>query len=678
MSDMSWKDLRDLDCSAIQSAAFAWSGYVGMMIEQTERLRNEVIAGHLSTENYESDTADQVRDQIDLFAGRFEDDLSDYAKTRVSTALLEAAEALKAEQDELAEVVGLIEEHDFEIEGDKYSYEVNPSGKLHRDIWLRNQPPEWLCDRVGIDRSSGFWDLGSQAEAVVNMKPIYDSANELAKQYQDWLRAIMNRAHDADDDAAAALAAMRENPPELPPELGTTYDDLIDDYKTALSEEVAAEMEAIASGESDMSPEQVNQWWEDLSDAEREALIAEHPEWVGPTDGIPVEVRDTANRTVLDNQIADLGDQVTSLDQQIASIEQQMAEIDADYEAGRSSNSPVSYSELQEQLADLQDQRSAAEEDRQQLTTLQNNITNDDGSPASITLDDEVDPKVTQQYFLMGFETEGEGGAIISIGNPDESANVNTYVPGTGGSLSGANGGDFSRIQTMATDAYNIGGVTDTANVLWMDYDAPDRVFPFQDGEGINPEATFTSYAENGAESLESFTQGIRSTSEAGLGEPANLTMTSHSYGTTLVGTAASTEGIEADNLIFVASPGTNVESAHSLGVGAENVYATRNESDIIGMSADPYTGAASGAGAGLLVGGIPGALIGGTAGYFSGDPDQMIHGTDPTSDTFGGNVIESAADSNKSASDNHSTYWDEVNETARREMAKIITGQGG
>ena len=120
MSDMSWKDLRDLDCAAIRTVGEAWKSYVPAMIEQTERLRNDVIGGHLSAENYDSDTATQVREHIDMFVGRFEDDLSDYANIRVATTLFEAADALEAEQKDLEEVVREIEEHDFVIEGDNY------------------------------------------------------------------------------------------------------------------------------------------------------------------------------------------------------------------------------------------------------------------------------------------------------------------------------------------------------------------------------------------------------------------------------------------------------------------------------------------------------------------------------------------------------------------------------
>src|SRR5690606_36605809 len=144
-----------------------------------------------------------------------------------------------------------------------------------------------------------------------------------------------------DDDAAGMLATMREDPPELPPHFGETYDDLLEDYKEELSEEVAEEMQAIADGSSGLTPEQVNQWWEGLSDAERDALVAEHPEWVGPVDGIPVEARDTANRAVLESDIAALDDRIAEMEAELSGIER---------------TDSVEYLKLQEEIEGLREE----------------------------------------------------------------------------------------------------------------------------------------------------------------------------------------------------------------------------------------------------------------------------------------------------------------------------------
>jgi hypothetical protein len=602
---MTWQHLRDLDCAAIRALGDAWKTHVDAMLDQAERLRTDVINGHLSVEHYESDTATQVREQIAMTADRYEDDLSDYASTRIATTLHEAADAFEKEQNEIKELVPLIEQHDMQIEGDHHEYDVNLSGDLHQAI-LALDPPQWLCDKAGIRKPTGFWDLDT-LKALFNSVDLYGTAIGLAGQYQDWLRAVMSRAHDADDEAAAALQEMRENPTDLPPQLGATYDVLVDDYKTELSQEVANEAKAIAEGTSGMSPEQVNQWWEGLSDAERQALMEDHPEWVGPVDGIPTESRDTANRTLLD-------DRIDGLDSQIAVKEQALGGMDPESE------------EYERAKAELDGLKT----DRDELANLQDRITTDGGPRTSAD--------TGQQYYLLGFDTENSGKAIVAIGNPDTADNVNAYVPGTTSSLAGV-GGLLHRSETMASDAQFYAPGEATATVMWLGYDAPDDLI----------EATDGTWAEQGSEDLESFTRGIRSTAE---GEPANLTLTGHSYGTTMVGTAAATEGVDADNIVFVASPGVGVDTASALGVDENRVWASTNDEDVIQYA--------------------------------------PVHGTAPVDGDFGGNTFTS--DSPREGSDwwkfwegpvqNHSSYWDTddldtgPNTSSRSNQAYIVTGQ--
>jgi len=609
MSELTWERLRDLDCGAIRTLGDAWKTYVDQQLAHTERLRTDVIDGHLGTEHYESDTATQVRDQIAMTADRYEDDLSDYASTRIATTLLEAADAFEKEQNELKELVPLIEQHDFTIEGPHTEYDVNLSGGLHRAI-LTLDPPQWLCDMCGVKKPDGFWDIDT-LKVLFDSVDLYGTAIGLAGQYQDWLRSVMSRARDADEEAAAALSEMRENPTELPPQLGATYDDLVDDYKDAVTEEVADEARAIAEGTSGMSPEQVNEWWEHLSDTERQALIDEHPEWIGPVDGIPVEARDTANRTLLDNEIDGLGDQIAAKEQALQGMNPESDE----------------YEQAKTELDDLK-------QDRTDLARLQDRITDDDGSPAASS-------QTGQDYHLLGFDTEDSGKAIVAIGNPDTADNVNTYVPGTGSSLSGS-GGLLNRADTMAFDAQRLGGGDETATVMWLGYDAPDTLIEATDGR----------WAEGGADDLESFTKGLRATAE---GEPANLSLTGHSYGSTMVGTAAAQQGVDADNLILVASPGTSVDTASALGVDENHVWATRNDEDAIQYG--------------------------------------PVHGEAPVNDEFGANTFTSDSPREASspwrfwegATENHSSYWDqddpntpanEANDISRDNQAYIVTGQ--
>ncbi|WP_091037733.1 alpha/beta hydrolase [Glycomyces harbinensis] len=596
---MTWQQLRDLDCGAIRALGDGWKSYVDAMLDQTERLRTDVVDGHLAVEHYESDTAARVREQIGLTADRYEDDLSDYASTRIATTLHEAADAFEAEQGEIKELVPLIAAHDFEIEGDPAEYDVNLSGELHRAI-LTTDPPQWLCDMVGIAKPAGAFDL-DRLKVLFNGVDLYGTAIGLAGQYQDWLRAVMSRTRDADDEAAAALTEMREHPTELPPRLGAAYDELVGDYREAVSEEVAAEAKAIAEGTSGMSPEQVNQWWDHLSDSERDALVEDHPGWVGPVDGIPTGPRDTANRSLLDREI-------DGLDAQIADKERLLAGTDPESDE---------YETLTEAVDGLKD-------DRADLGRLHDRITDDDGGPAASS-------QTGQPFNLLGFDTEGGGRAVIAIGDPDGADNVNTYVPGTGNSL-GTAGGLLSRAETMAFDAQRLGGGDDTATVMWLGYDTPDDLV----------QATDAAFAREGARDLESFTKGLRATAD---GDPANLTVTGHSYGTTMVGTAAASEGLPADNLVMIASPGTGVDTASALGADEDRVWATVNRDDPIRYA--------------------------------------PVHGMDPTEDGFGANTFTSDAPAESSEwwkfwegpIADHSSYWDENNGISRDNQAYIVTG---
>ena len=53
-------------------------------------------------------------------------------------------------------------------------------------------------------------------------------------------------------------------------------------------------------------PEAINDWWNNLSDAEREALKISDPDLVGNTNGIPTGDRDDANRTSLERDLDEL------------------------------------------------------------------------------------------------------------------------------------------------------------------------------------------------------------------------------------------------------------------------------------------------------------------------------------------------------------------------------------
>ena len=96
-------------------------------------------------------------------------------------------------------------------------------------------------------------------------------------------------------------------------------------------------------------------------------------------------------------------------------------------------------------------------------------------------------------------------------------------------------------------------GATRVATVVWMGYQAPATI----------SDATL-DHCERTATSLPSFLNGLRVTH---IGAKSLTTVTGHSYGATTLSLTASRTPLDADQLVFLASPGAgkNVTSSRHL-----------------------------------------------------------------------------------------------------------------
>ncbi|GAA4897560.1 alpha/beta hydrolase family protein [Stackebrandtia albiflava] len=353
----------------------------------------------------------------------------------------------------------------------------------------------------------------------------------------------------------------------------------------------------------DWTPQQITDWWNGLTEEERRHLLENEAPFVADTDGIPTVFRDLANRELL-------GDQIDQTRTEIAGLKEDKGDL---------LGGPGSQGDRRA----LDDQINAAEDKLAALEGLQNRI-NENG--AAIYNDDGT----YERSYLMDFNPEGDGQAVVAVGNPDTADNVVTMVPGMGSELSGVPG-DLGRVERMVAAANTLDPTQETAGILWQGYDAPDGVH----------NAFSSSYAENGAPALGRFMSGL----EAVQGGPdaARNTLLGHSYGSTVVGHAATAEGgVATDQMVFAGSPGVAADHASELGVGADNVYATSATNDIINAVPDyPWT-----------------------------------HNASPVDQEFGAHVFDTPHDGGPiSPFAAHSGYWD--NETTLHSFAKIITGNG-
>jgi hypothetical protein len=251
-------------------------------------------------------------------------------------------------------------------------------------------------------------------------------------------------------------------------------------------------------------------WWKGLTADQQRDYMLLYPQLIGTVDGLPATVRDTANRLALDEQL-DNPEFTTGHDYGIGSS----AVMDPRYEV---------------------------------LKSLKDALDAHDGAPAG------------QELYLLGFKGDGDGQVIIAQGNPDTAAHTGVYVPGTSTTLSTVAGGlnRINLLQQAADAAYPDGSVS---TVFWLGYDAPELE--------LNSSVVTTGRAEGGAPDLRHFVDGTRAAQGT---EHHHITVIGHSYGSTLVGTAARDGQLGADDIVAVGSPGMN-GYADSFGIPRDHVY---------------------------------------------------------------------------------------------------------
>nr|WP_082526190.1 alpha/beta hydrolase [Kitasatospora sp. MBT63] len=229
---------------------------------------------------------------------------------------------------------------------------------------------------------------------------------------------------------------------------------------------------------------------------------------------------------------------------------------------------------------------------------------------------------VGARLFLLGLEPAGDGRAIVALGDPDTAQHTAVLVPGTGTTLARMPG-QLERIGRLQQAACAVAPGRSVSVISWLGYDAPE----------IPPESLGVAgrgRAEDGAEAMRRFTRGTR---VAQGGNRSHLTVIGHSYGTTAVGAAAAGgEGLDADDLVAIASPGMTTAHASDLHAAPGHVWVGAAGNDPIRLAAGRTLGA------------------------------------DPMAAPFGGTVI--ATDTS-----GHSGYWDPDSQSLLNQ-GRIIAGK--
>lgn len=244
-----------------------------------------------------------------------------------------------------------------------------------------------------------------------------------------------------------------------------------------------------------------------------------------------------------------------------------------------------------------------------------------------------------QQLFLLGLDNDGDGRGIVAVGNPDPARHTAVLVPGFGTDLADL-GGQIARAGRLRdfSDALTSDMTGDVSVIAWLGYDPPDGA-----------DVALGGAAESGAAALDPFVDGLR-TAHAGDG---HLSLVGHSYGSTVLGEAASHgNGIAADDLITLGSPGMRTDHAADLNVGADHVWAGAAPDDQV---ANPQVHSKW-------------YSLAGPIGDIVAWAEDKAHGISPHEPDFGANQFVTDTSG-------HSGYWETDSESLRNQ-ARIVVGQ--
>ncbi|WP_051718158.1 alpha/beta hydrolase [Streptomyces megasporus] len=292
------------------------------------------------------------------------------------------------------------------------------------------------------------------------------------------------------------------------------------------------------------SPEENVEWWKGLSADERDAYVSLYPASIGALDGLPAEVRDSANRVVLQEEQARTAE---ALAKHLDREPDRYRSVSVKGEAVR-----VESSEWREW-----------EEERKRLGEL------DKGMKAIENRFDQTGMSGLPEAYLLGFDTKNLGHAIIANGNPDTADHTAVFVPGTGSRLGDVEK-DINRMSDLWRESTREVPGQSVATITWIGYDAPQSAIPIVDGDLV-PEATFVSYAKEGSSKLTSFMEGLQ-VSQGGP-DAGHTTVIGHSYGTTVVGDAAYRKNLATDDIVAIASPGMLAPHARDLATGTDHTW---------------------------------------------------------------------------------------------------------
>ncbi|TDV40006.1 alpha/beta hydrolase [Actinophytocola oryzae] len=358
--------------------------------------------------------------------------------------------------------------------------------------------------------------------------------------------------------ADQAIRAYRSGAPtaevtEVLTGLRSSYEDVLRSYATVLRgfepvfTTVAGRPGTMPAGVTipppGADPGRVAEWWRSLSQETRDELLASRFDTLGRLRGLPAPVLDRANRRRVESDLATYSGELSDLNERITERALALGLDPSDEGALREDPG----------LADLLDERLDA-------SRRVDNATSASARVAEAT-------RSGYDTYVLSYDVDGpglrEGTLAIAYGDPDTATNVAVLVPGTLTTLDYGFPNHEAQALRASMDRIEPGNST----IAWLGYDAPTW----------DTTVATTDDAIDGAASLKADVDGYRAAASVG----QHVTVLGHSYGSVAVGYAAM-DGLAADDIAFLGSPGVGASSVDQLSPGAGHVWAGVSEHDPI------------------------------------------------------------------------------------------------
>lgn len=378
--------------------------------------------------------------------------------------------------------------------------------------------------RADVAAQGGFLQLADNGDVTITgPADVQEQLKPLAENIASRARALIHQAEDIDADCAEVFGHLEDGDITA---RGAT------DFTSA--QEMGRDQSGLSApyppdGEG-VTPQDATSWWNALSEEEQKKVIAEHPDWIGKRDGVPVPARSQANIPVLERELSDAQREVDALGSRADYIREH-----GGFGPGAAAAGARYDSMLRERIERLDNAKAMKE------------ALSVEGNPAK-----GYDP---DKYLMtLDFPDGRDPRAAIAVGNPDSAEHVAVTTPGVGTHPTSLPGmvSEAEALRDEARNQLSLAPNTegqDVAAIAWLGYEPP--------GNDISvAEAGFERRANEAAPDLADFYRGINATNEHG--SDVHLSAFGHSYGSLTTAQALNELGATGvvDDAAFYGSPG--------------------------------------------------------------------------------------------------------------------------